>query len=133
MRVRSPQMGHGFDAARLARIGAFLEERYVGPGLIPHADLLIARAREIGAELQHGLEADLDADEHFGGDPALLAALALASAPLGAFAQAGYPDKPIRMVIAFPPGGPTDLVARVLAQKLPEEWRRRENRPAWGL
>ncbi len=34
---------HGFDAARLARIGAFLEERYLAPGLLPHADLLIAR------------------------------------------------------------------------------------------
>jgi tripartite-type tricarboxylate transporter receptor subunit TctC len=38
-----------------------------------------------------------------------------------AMAQANYPDKPIRMVIAFPPGGPTDLVARVLAQKLTEQ------------
>jgi len=36
-------------------------------------------------------------------------------------AQANYPDKPIRLVIAFPPGGPTDLVARVLAQKLTEQ------------
>lgn len=34
---------HGFDAGRLARIGAFLEDRYVAPGLIPNADLLIAR------------------------------------------------------------------------------------------
>ncbi|MFM9936748.1 MAG: serine hydrolase domain-containing protein [Novosphingobium sp.] len=33
----------GFDPARLARIGAFLEERYVGPGRLPHADLLLAR------------------------------------------------------------------------------------------
>jgi tripartite-type tricarboxylate transporter receptor subunit TctC len=39
----------------------------------------------------------------------------------GAMAQANYPDKPIRLVIAFPPGGPTDLVARVLAQKLTEQ------------
>lgn len=36
-------------------------------------------------------------------------------------AQSNYPDKPIRLVIAFPPGGPTDLVARVLAQKLTEQ------------
>ena len=33
----------GFNPARLARIGAFLEERYVGPGRLPHADLLLAR------------------------------------------------------------------------------------------
>jgi tripartite-type tricarboxylate transporter receptor subunit TctC len=38
-----------------------------------------------------------------------------------ALAQANYPDKAIKMVIAFPPGGPTDLVARVLAQKLTEQ------------
>jgi len=43
----------------------------------------------------------------------------LSSAP--ALAQANYPDKAIKMVIAFPPGGPTDLVARVLAQKLSEQ------------
>lgn len=49
---------------------------------------------------------------------ACLAALALA-AP-GAFAQGSYPDKPITMVIPFPPGGPTDLVARVLAQSMSE-------------
>jgi len=49
---------------------------------------------------------------------ALLATLALAAAPLSAFAQAAYPDKPIRMVIAFPPGGPTDSFSRPVAQKL---------------
>ncbi|NBS46541.1 MAG: tripartite tricarboxylate transporter substrate binding protein [Betaproteobacteria bacterium] len=48
-----------------------------------------------------------------------LGSLALCSP--AAHAQASYPDKPIRMVIAFPPGGPTDLVARVLAQKLAEQ------------
>lgn len=36
-------------------------------------------------------------------------------------AQAAYPDKPIRLVLPFPPGGPTDLVARVLAQKIGEQ------------
>jgi tripartite-type tricarboxylate transporter receptor subunit TctC len=42
------------------------------------------------------------------------AALALAST----FAAAQYPNKPIRMVVAFPPGGSTDLAARALGEKL---------------
>jgi CubicO group peptidase (beta-lactamase class C family) len=33
----------GFDPGRLTRIDRFIEERYVGPGLLPHAQLLIAR------------------------------------------------------------------------------------------
>lgn len=45
-----------------------------------------------------------------------LAALALSSAALG---QA-YPTRPIRMIVAYPPGGGTDIVGRVVAQKLAE-------------
>jgi len=45
-----------------------------------------------------------------------LAALALAAA---AHAQV-YPAKPLRMIVAYPPGGGTDIVARMLAQKLGE-------------
>ncbi|GGD65760.1 serine hydrolase [Erythrobacter arachoides] len=33
----------GFNAERLRRIGAFLEERYVGPGWLPNAQILVAR------------------------------------------------------------------------------------------
>ena len=44
-------------------------------------------------------------------------ALAVALAAGSALAQ-GFPSKPIRMVVAFPPGGSTDLAARALGEKL---------------
>jgi tripartite-type tricarboxylate transporter receptor subunit TctC len=50
---------------------------------------------------------------------ALLALAASASAPLAAWAA--YPDRPVRMVVPFPAGGATDLMARGLAQHLAEQ------------
>jgi tripartite-type tricarboxylate transporter receptor subunit TctC len=35
-----------------------------------------------------------------------------------ALAQAGYPDKPIRLLVPFPPGGGTDVVSRIVGDKL---------------
>ena len=46
-----------------------------------------------------------------------------------------WPTKPVRMIIAFPPGGPTDLVSRVLAQKLSEQLGQQvivDNKPGAG-
>lgn len=49
-----------------------------------------------------------------------LIASTLVLSPAVALAQA-YPSKPIRMILPFPPGGPTDITGRTIAQKLTEQ------------
>ena len=49
----------------------------------------------------------------------ILAALLLF--PCLALAQA-YPSRPVRIIVPYPPGGATDVMARVVAQKLSESW-----------
>ena len=48
----------------------------------------------------------------------------LAAALIGstAAAAAAFPDRPVRLVVGYPPGGATDLVARVLARELARKW-----------
>ena len=51
----------------------------------------------------------------------LLATIAL-SLWIGIAGAQGFPSKPVRIIVAFPPGGGTDIVARLLGQKLGEAW-----------
>ena len=41
-----------------------------------------------------------------------------AGLPVGTWAQAGYPARPVRMVVPFPPGGPTDVMGRTAAKAM---------------
>jgi tripartite-type tricarboxylate transporter receptor subunit TctC len=54
----------------------------------------------------------------------LLAAVALSSGEPLAQAQQ-YPNKPIRMIVPFPPGGATDILARMVAAELAKNWGQR--------
>jgi tripartite-type tricarboxylate transporter receptor subunit TctC len=64
---------------------------------------------------------------------AAVSAFAFAHAP--ASAQAAYPNKPMRIIVPFSPGGATDTLARMMGQKLTEAWGQPvviENKPGAG-
>ena len=66
-----------------------------------------------------------------------LAAAALLVIPLCGNAQsvAGFPSKPVRMIVPFAPGGPTDIAGRVIGEKLGARWGQPviiDNRPGAG-
>lgn len=61
----------------------------------------------------------------------LLAGLVLAIL-CGTTAAQNYPAKTVRMVVGYPPGGPTDVLARIVSQKLTQSWGQQvivDNRP----
>ena len=49
-------------------------------------------------------------------------ALAASATVPGSIAQGAFPNRPIKFIVPFPPGGATDLVGRLLAGKLQESW-----------
>jgi len=64
---------------------------------------------------------------------ALLAGATVVAAP---FASAqGYPARPVKLIVPFPPGGPLDVTGRLIAQKLTEAWGQAvvvDNKPGAG-
>ena len=57
------------------------------------------------------------------------------AAALAADSASNYPNRPIRIIDAFVPGGPSDVLSRLLSQKLTESWGQPvviENRPSIG-
>jgi len=65
----------------------------------------------------------------------LLALPLLAALPTGARAQASWPQRPVRLVVPYPPGGTTDILGRALAAKWQEAWGQQvvvENRTGGG-
>ena len=54
---------------------------------------------------------------------ALAVVLAVAVTTGSSRAQADYPTRTVKLIVPYPPGGGTDLLARVLAQQLGEKWK----------
>jgi tripartite-type tricarboxylate transporter receptor subunit TctC len=51
----------------------------------------------------------------------VVSVMAGTSMPFSSFAQS-YPSRPLRFIIPFPPGGPTDILGRVVSTRLAEAW-----------
>jgi hypothetical protein len=65
---------------------------------------------------------------------AFIATLLSLLAATGESSAQTYPTRPVRLVVPFGAGGPTDVIARIVAQKLSEIWGQQvytENIPRW--
>ena len=65
----------------------------------------------------------------------LIVAVACAAVSFSVMAQNKYPEKPIRMIVPFPPGSASDFLARTVGQKLNEQYGQQvviDNRPGAG-
>ena len=47
-----------------------------------------------------------------------VAGLSAQALPRGSSAQAGYPDRPVRLIVPFPPGGAFDTIGRPWAERI---------------
>jgi tripartite-type tricarboxylate transporter receptor subunit TctC len=64
--------------------------------------------------------------------PVFIAGAALLGSEQAVAQQASYPARPVRIIVAFPPGGGVDVIARIVAQRMPAIWGQQlvvDNRP----
>src|SRR5688572_28633335 len=63
---------------------------------------------------------------------ALAIVAAASAAPAMSAPAPGYPERPIRLIVPYPPGGANDILARMLGARLAESWGQQvviDNRP----
>jgi tripartite-type tricarboxylate transporter receptor subunit TctC len=79
------------------------------------------RRRDVRAACDLSQELTMGNTTGLGRRTFLATGLMAAAGASGALAQETFPSRPVKVVVGFPPGGGTDLLARVLAQRLGED------------